>query len=87
MTPDIKVDCSCGFSGTLRPIEVLDRLLAKCYGCDRLYEYLNERVEVVKEIPTFASFEDAIKLYEQTKGSTTKATKGSSTGKPKRSRN
>ena len=76
--PDFKVNCSCGFSGTLRPIIVLDKQLARCYGCDRLYEYLNERVEVAKpkEIPNFASFDDAIKFYEKTKGATTKSTTG-----------
>lgn len=71
----MKVNCSCGFLGTLRPIKSSLGTVAKCYGCDKLYEEKDGEVMEVSEIPQFASWEEMNKFLESVpKGS--KATTG-----------
>lgn len=84
------VTCSCGFVGSVRPIQFLDKIIGICYGCDQLYECQNtditEREAVpMKEMPVFKSIEEAMEFAAKIPtGAKSKSPTGSS--KPKRTR-
>jgi len=83
----MRIDCECGFSGSIREQETPLGIIGRCFGCGTLYEYNtnNERVEVMTEPPKFKDLEDMQKfLAKATAGKdNTKTPTGS---KPKRKR-
>jgi hypothetical protein len=56
--------CECGYEGSVRVIEGL----AKCFGCDKLLIQKGEKMEAVKEVPKFNSFEEMQKFLDKAQG-------------------
>jgi hypothetical protein len=80
----LKIDCECGFSGSIREQETPLGTIARCFGCDRLYK--KGTGEVMAGIPDFKSYEDMNKFLE--KANAGKASTGTkSKTNSKRSRN
>jgi hypothetical protein len=58
----VKIKCECGFQGTLRE----ENGFGKCFGCDRLYQKVNGKVQVMStKIPDFKSWEDMQKYLDK----------------------
>jgi hypothetical protein len=76
------VKCECGFQGAL----YFQDGVAKCFGCDRLYQEADGKVQPVSnEIPTFKNVDEMMKFAAKSKGGKVTSS-NSQSQKPKRTR-
>lgn len=77
----MRIECPCGFAGSIREQQTPLGVFARCFGCDTLYD---QKGNAVTGIPEFKNFADMQKyLDKMNEGKSKPSSSTPSTGKKK----